>query len=99
MLVSAHDGGVDHLHAVLALAALVEGRQQDIPHARQRPAPELAVEHAPLAEITMQVASGRARACDPEPPVQHQDTILGSTAPPRSCLNHEWREEGPLLVR
>ncbi len=51
MLVGAHDGQVDHLHAVLAFAALVEVRQYHIPNARRRPAPELAVDRAPLAEM------------------------------------------------
>lgn len=50
---SPHDGRVDHLDAVLPLAAVVESSQQHVPNPRQRPAPE-------LLEIVPSCRSGRA---------------------------------------
>jgi hypothetical protein len=99
MLMGANDGGIDHLDAVLALPALVQRRQQHIPHPTQGPAPELAIDRVPFAEMVVQIAPGRARSGDPEHPVQHQPVIPGPTTAPRTALDHQRREERPLLIR
>jgi hypothetical protein len=68
MLVGAYDGAVDHLHAVLPQAAVVERLQNDVPGSGKRPAPELAVDRRPFAEVFVQVTLRHAGARDPEYP-------------------------------
>ena len=67
-LVGAHDGGVDHLDAALTFAALVRSRKQHIRDPRERPAPKLPADRAPLAEMIVQVTPPRARPRNPEHP-------------------------------
>ena len=62
---------VDHLQAGVATATVVEGFEQQLPQAGQRPAPELAVDRRPFAEMFVQVAPGYARPGYPENPIQH----------------------------
>ncbi len=89
---------VDHLQAGVATAAVVEGFEQQLPQAGQRPAPELAVNRRPFAEMFVQVAPGNAGARNPENPIQNKAMI--SRAPPtaRATLDHEWLKTGPFLV-
>lgn len=95
----ANDGGIDHLDAVLTLPGLVQRPQQHVPHPTLGPAPELPVDRVPFAKVVVQVTPGRPRPRDPEHPVQHQPVIPGPTTAPRTALDHERREERPLLIR
>lgn len=89
---------VHHLQAGIAVPAFVAGFEQQLPQARQRPAPELAVNRRPLAEILMQVTPGHPRSRNPENPIQDEAVI--SRAPPatRTALNHERLKTGPFLI-
>jgi hypothetical protein len=89
---------VDHLQAGIAASAFVEGFEQQLPQAGQRPAPELAVNRRPFAEMLVQVAPGYARSRNPENPIQ--DKAMISRAPPatRTAFNHEWLKTGPFLI-
>jgi hypothetical protein len=50
-MMGANDGAVDHLEGVRDQPALVQGLQYPFPQPSQRPAPELAVDRRPLAEL------------------------------------------------
>jgi hypothetical protein len=89
---------VDHLQAGLAAAAVVERFEQQLPQARQRPAPELAVNRRPFAEMLVQVAPGNTGSRDPENPIQNKAMIPRATATSRTALDHEWLKAGPFLV-
>ena len=90
---------IDHLQAVLALAAIIEGLQHHVPDTRQCPAPELPINRRPLAKMGIQVAPRRPGAGDPENAVQHQTMVFWPPATTWPRLNHEGREERPPLVR
>lgn len=66
MLVGANDGEIDHLDAGMIFAGLVQGLKHHIPHAYQRPAPELPIDRVPRPEMAMQVPPRRSRSRDPE---------------------------------
>jgi hypothetical protein len=89
---------VDHLQTGIATAAVVEGFEQQLPQTRQRPAPELAVNRRPFAEMLVQVAPGYTRSRNPENPIQDKAVI--SWAPPatRTALNHERLKTTPFLI-
>ena len=61
-------GTVDHLQTGVAATTVVERFQQQLPQAGQCPAPELAVDRRPFAEMLMQVAPGNPRSRNPENP-------------------------------
>jgi len=92
------DGAVDHLQAVRDTLGVVQRLQQQVPKPRKAPAPELAVDRRPLAEVIRQVAPRRPGPRDPENPIQNKAMILRGAAPPRSSLDHKGRKERPLLV-
>jgi hypothetical protein len=89
---------VDHLQAGLAAAAVVERFEQQLPQARQRPAPELAINRRPFAEMLVQVAPGYAGACNPENPVQNKPMISRTPPAARSSLDHERLKTRPFLI-
>ena len=89
---------VDHLQAGIAAATVVEGFEQQLPQARQRPAPELSVNRRPFAEMFMQIAPGNTSACNPENPIQNKAMIPRATATARTALDHERLKTGPFLV-
>jgi hypothetical protein len=89
---------VDHLQAGVATAAVVEGFEQQLPQAGQRPAPELAINRRPFAEMLVQVAPGNARPRNPENPIQNKAMIPRSSPAARTALDHEWLETRPFLV-
>ena len=89
---------VDHLQAGVAAAAVIEGFEQQLPQAGQRPAPELAVNRRPFTEMLMQVAPGDAGARNPENTIQNKAMIPRATATARTALDHEWRKAGPFFV-
>jgi hypothetical protein len=89
---------VDHLQAGVATAAVVEGFEQQLPQARQRPAPELAVNRRPFAEMFVQVAPSNTRPRNPENPIQNKAMISRTPPAARTALDHEWRKTGPFLV-
>jgi hypothetical protein len=89
---------VDHLQAGIATATVVEGFEQQLPQTGQRPAPELAINRRPLAEMFVQVAPGNTSARNPENPIQNKAMIPRAPPAARTALDHEWRKAGPLLV-
>jgi hypothetical protein len=89
---------VDHLQAGVATTAVVEGLEQQLPQAGQRPAPELAVDRRPFAEMFVQVAPGYARPGYPENPTQNKAMISRTPPAARTALDHEWLKAGPFLV-
>ena len=89
---------VDHLQAGIATATVVEGFEQQLPQAGQRPAPELAVNRRPFTEMLMQVAPGNAGSRNPENPIQNKAMISRTAPAPRTALDHEGLKTGPFLV-
>ena len=89
---------VDHLQAGVATAAVVEGFEQQLPQARQRPAPELAVDRRPFAKMLMQVAPGNAGSRNPENPIQNKAVIPWTPPTAGTTLDHERLKTGPFLV-
>jgi hypothetical protein len=89
---------VDHLQTGVAAAAVVERFAQQLPQARQRPAPELAVNRRPFAEVFMPIAPRNARSRNPENPIQSKAMIPRTTTTARTPFNHEGLQTGPLLV-
>ena len=89
---------VDHLQAGVAAAAVVERFEQQLPQTGKRPAPELAVNRRPFAEMLVQVAPGNARPRDPKNPIQNKPMISRTPPTPRTALDHEWLKTHPFLV-
>ena len=89
---------VDHLQTGVAAATIVEGFEQQLPKAGQRPTPKLAIDRRPFAEMLMQVAPGNARPCNPENPIENKTMI--SWTPPAACpaLDHERLQTDPFFV-
>lgn len=99
MLMRPHDGAVDHLHAVRDRAAVVQGLQDQLPQPRERPAPELAIDRRPFAELLGQVAPRGAGAGHPENPIQNKTMVLRLAAIRPPHRDDEGFEERPLGVR
>ena len=89
---------VDHLQTGVAAATVVEGFEQQLPQAGQRPAPELAVNRRPLAEMFVQVAPGNACSRNPENPIENKPMVPRTTPAARPALDHEWLKASPFLV-
>ena len=89
---------VDHLQTGVAPAAVIEGFEEQLPQARQRPAPKLAVNRRPFAEMFVQIAPGNACPRDPENPIKNKAMILRATTTARAALDHEWRKTSPFSV-
>ena len=89
---------VDHLQAGVAAAAVVEGFEQQLPQAGQRPATELAVNRRPFAEMLVKVAPCNARSRNPENPIQNKAMVPRTTPAPRTALDHERLKTSPFLV-
>ena len=89
---------VDHLQAGVAAPAFVEGFEQQLPQAGQRPAPELAVNRRPFTEMFVQVAPGHPRPRDPENAIQNKAMIFWASPATRTALNHERLKTGPFLI-
>ena len=89
---------VDHLKAGVAAPAFVERFEQKFPQAGQRPAPKLAINRRPLAEMLVQVTPGNTRPGNPENSIQNKAVIPRS--PPAACtaLNHKRLKTGPFLI-
>lgn len=95
----ANDGGIDHLDAVGASAGLVQRLQYHVPDPRLRPAPELAIDRVPGAEMAVQITPCGPCSGDPEYPIEHQSMITRPPTSPRTPLDYERLEKGPLLIR
>jgi hypothetical protein len=89
---------VDHLQAGIAATTVVEGFEEKLPQARQRPAPELTVNRRPFAKMLVQIAPGNTGARDPENPIQNKPMILRTPPAARPALDHERLKAGPFLV-
>ena len=89
---------VDHLQAGVAAAAVVEGFEQQLPQAGQRPATELAVNRRPFAEMLVKVAPCNACPRDPENPIKNKAMVPRTTPAPRTALDHEGLKTDPFLV-
>jgi hypothetical protein len=83
-MMGANHGAVDHLEGIRHQPALVQGFHDLLPQPCQRPAPELAVDARPLAELFWQVTPWRAGARDPENPIQNK-AMVGGFAPVRGA--------------
>ena len=89
---------VDHLQTGLAAAAVIERFEQQLPQPRQRPAPELAVNRRPFAEVLGQIAPRNARSRNPEYPIQNKPMIPRTPPTARTTLDHEGLKAAPFLV-
>jgi hypothetical protein len=89
---------VDHLQAGVAAAAVIEGFEQQLPQAGQRPAPELAIDRRPFAEMFVQITPGNAGPRNPENPIQNKTMIPRATTTARTAFDHERLKTGPFLV-
>ena len=98
-MMGADYGAVDHLELVGRNPRMVQRVQDVLPKSGQGPAPELAVDRGPLAELFRQVTPRRSRPGYPENPIQNK-TVIGCLAPVRmpNCPN-EALEKRPLIVR
>jgi hypothetical protein len=97
-MVRPDDSAVDHLQAGVATAAVVEGFEQQLPKAGQRPAPELAINRGPFAKMLMQVAPCNAGARNPENPIKNKAMVPWPPPTKRAALYHKWLKTGPFLV-
>jgi hypothetical protein len=89
---------VDHLQTGVATPAVVEGLKQQLPQTRQRPAPELAINRRPFAEMLMQVAPRDTRSRNPENPIQNKTVVPRPSPAPGATLNHKRLKTGPFFV-
>ena len=89
---------VDHLQTGVAAAAVVEGFEQQLPQAGQRPAPELTVNRRPFAEMLMQVAPCDTSPRNPENPIQNKAMISRTTPAARAAFDHERLKTRPFVV-
>ena len=92
------DGRVDHLHHFADAIDIVDRFQENIPQARQRPAPELAVDRRPFSKDLRQIPPLGAGAGDPEDPVQHTSVVPGRAPAAWAPDHHEGLEERPFLI-
>jgi hypothetical protein len=97
-MVRPDDSAVDHLQAGVATAAIVEGFKPQFPQARQRPAPELAINRRPFAKMLMQIEPGNACSRNPENPIQNKAMIPRSPTTARSTLDHKRFQIGPFFI-
>jgi hypothetical protein len=90
---------VGYLERVRDQPAFVQGIHDPLAEPRQGPAPELAVDRRPRAELFRQVTARRAGAGDPEHPVQNKTMVQGfASVRGADCPNDAFMER-PLLVR
>jgi hypothetical protein len=89
---------VYHLQAGVAAATVVEGFEEKLPQAGQRPAPELAINRRPFAEMLVQVAPGNTCSRNPENAIQNKTMIPRTPPAARTALNHERLKTRPFLV-
>ena len=89
---------VDHLQTGVAAAAVVEGFEQQLPQTGQRPAPELAVNRRPFAEMFMQITPGNARPRNPEYPIKNKAMIPRTPPAARTAFNHEGLKTDPFFI-
>ena len=89
---------VDHLQAGVPAAAVVEGFEEKLPQARQRPAPELAINRCPFAEVFVQITPGNTGSRNPENPIQNKPMIPRTPPAARTTLDHERLKTSPFLV-
>jgi hypothetical protein len=94
-----HDSAVDHLDTVGLSPAVGQGFQYGFPDPGLRPARELAVDRAPLAEIVMQVTPLRPGSRDPENPIQYAPVVTRRTPALAAARHHKGLEERPFRVR
>lgn len=99
MLVRSRDRAVDHLDSVRHLTAARQRFQHSVPNPCQRPASELAVNAAPVAEMVVKVAPGRCGSSDPEHAVQRASVVRRRTTALAPAGHYEGRKEVPLLIR
>ena len=76
-MMGADHGAIDHLKRVRDNPAFVQRLHDLLPQPRQGPAPELAVDAGPLAELFWQVTPRRTGARDPENAIQNKAMVQG----------------------
>src|SRR3546814_8821313 len=89
---------VDHLKAGVAATAVVERFEHQLPQTGQRPAPELAVNRRPFAEMLVQIAPRDTRSRNPEYTIQNKAMVPGAPATPSASFDHERLKAAPLFV-
>lgn len=98
-MVGPHDGAVDHLHAVRFRSTVSQRFEHQLPDPGQCPAPELAIDRAPLAEILMQVAPLRTGPRNPEDAIKDQPVIARRATALAPARHDEGLKERPLRIR
>jgi hypothetical protein len=93
-----NDGAVDHLNLAGSRATVVESIENQVPQACQRPAPELAIDARPFAELLRQVPPLRSSARNPEYPVQHKPMVRRRPAATPPNGNDERLKKRPFSV-
>src|SRR3546814_15316853 len=88
---------VDHLKAGVAATAVVERFEHQLPQTGQRPAPVLAVNRRPFAEMLVQIAPRDTRTRNPECTIQNKAKVPGATATPSASFDNERHKAAPLL--
>ena len=74
-MVRSDDGAVDHLNLIRQRTAVVQRVKDHLPEAGERPAPELAIDRAPFAELFLQVPPRRTGTGDSEHAIQNTAMI------------------------
>src|SRR3546814_4305023 len=89
---------VDHLKAGVAATAVVERFEHQLPQTGQRPAPELAANRRPFAEMLVQIAPRDTRSRNPAYTIKNQTMVPRAPATPSASFDHERLNAAPTLV-
>src|SRR3546814_16782959 len=89
---------VDHLKAGVAATAVVERFEHQLPQTGQRPAPELAVNRRPFAEMLVQIAPRDTRSRNPESTIQNKAMVPGAPATPSASFAQARTKAAPIFV-
>lgn len=91
-------GAVDHLDAVWRCAAIIQSIEHQLLQSCQSPAPELAIDTRPLAELLRQITPGSTGASNPENAIEHEAVVRSRTTALPSNRHQERFKECPLSI-
>lgn len=98
-MMGASHGAVDHLERIRHKSVFVQGCHDLPPQPCRDPAPELAADTGPLAELFGQVAPRGAHPCGPENPIRNKAVVRGLAPAGGTDGQNEASVEGLFLAR
>ena len=99
LMMGADHGAVDHLQGIRSRPAFVQRVHDLLPPPRQGPAPKLAADAGPRAELLRQVSPRRSGASDPENPIQNKSVVQWLASVRGAGGQNEGFMKRPILVR